>query len=426
MRNDAERLREFRKLKKVIRTDPNYLIVGIDAAKLKHHACFMLSSGKIVAKDFSFNNTLKGFEEFLGRIKMFHKKTGSLKVICGIESTGNYESPLANFLCRNDLHVVMVSTLAVSKNRVMMDLSWDKNDRKDAINVADLLAQGKFLFYPFWEERYQEAKRLIRLYYRMVKERARSKMRLRNTILNILFPEFERIFKRDICDPLALTILKKYPNPALIRSVPEGEFLSSVLVNRHMPSSKRRAYQVYKVAKETVGASTAIYALSVELTQALQDLMRLIHKTDELKEVIHKKLKDFEPYKKLLTIPSVGPIIAATFLAEIGPIECYDHPRQLIRLAGLDLVGVQSGSYKGQRHISKRGKVRFRAASYHAALAAIRHKGPLRGYYLRLLERKIGDPGAKMKALIALSCKIIRISFAVLKKNQDYIENYTG
>lgn len=58
MRNDAERLKEFRKLKEVIGTDPNYLIVGIDKAKLRHHACFLLSSGKIVARNFRFIATL--------------------------------------------------------------------------------------------------------------------------------------------------------------------------------------------------------------------------------------------------------------------------------------------------------------------------------------------------------------------------------
>lgn len=426
MRNDVERLREFRKLKEVIRTDPNYLIVGIDAAKLEHHACFMLSSGRIVAKDFRFNNTLKGFEEFLDRIKSFREKTHSSKVVCGLESTGNYERPLADFLYRNDFYVVMVSTLAVSKNRVMIDLSWNKNDQKDALNVADLIAQGKFLFYAFLEERYLETSHLVRLYYRVAKERARLKIRLRNNILSTLFPEFERIFKRDISDPLALTILKKYPHPASIRSVSEGEFLSSVLVHRHMPSSKKRAYHVYRTAKNNIGAHCGINAVVVELNHLLQDLNQLTRRKDEIKALIHKQLKDFEPYKRLLTIPSVGPIIAATFLAEIGPIECYDHARQIIKLAGLDLAGVQSGSYKGQKHISKRGKVRLRAAAYQAALAAIRHEGPLRQYYLKLVERKSGDPGAKMKALIALASKILRIAFAVLKRNQDYVGNYTG
>jgi transposase len=118
----------------------------------------------------------------------------------------------------------------------------------------------------------------------------------------------------------------------LIRSVIEEGFISSVLVYRHKPSTKKRAYEVYKAAKETVGTNMTIYALSAELRDILQDLIRPIHKTDEIKALIYEKLKDFEPYKRLISIPSVGPIIAATFLAEIGPIECHDHPRQIIKL----------------------------------------------------------------------------------------------
>jgi len=424
MRNDAERLREFRKLKEAIRTDPNYLIVGIDTAKLRHHACFLLSSGKIVARDFCFSNTWEGFEGLLGRIRKYCEETGFSKVICGLESTGNYQKPLADFLYKNGLMVVLVSTLAVSKNRFMLDVSWDKNDQKDALNIADLIAQGKFLFCTFSEERYLEASRLVRLYYRVAKERACLKIRLRNNILSTLFPEFERIFKRDISDPLAVRILQKYPHPALIQSVSEKDFISSVLIKRHMPSSKRRAYQVYRTAKNTIGALSGLNGVLVELNHLLQDLNELTRRKDKIKGLIYKQLKDFEPYKRLLTIPSVGPIIAATFLAEIGPIECYDYARQIIKLAGLDLAGVQSGSYKGQKHISKRGKVRLRAAAYQAALAAIRHEGPLREYYLKLVERKSGNPGAKMKALIALASKILRITFALLKNKTNYIRNY--
>lgn len=62
MRTDKERLREFKEIKGAIRKDPNYLIIGIDTAKTKHHACFILSSGKMLAKDISFGNTRYGFE----------------------------------------------------------------------------------------------------------------------------------------------------------------------------------------------------------------------------------------------------------------------------------------------------------------------------------------------------------------------------
>ncbi len=41
----------------------------------------------------------------------------------------------------------MAATDAVKKNRSLLDGRWDKNDKKDSANVADLISQGKGLFY---------------------------------------------------------------------------------------------------------------------------------------------------------------------------------------------------------------------------------------------------------------------------------------
>jgi transposase len=38
---------------------------------------------------------------------------------------------------------VYVSNVAVKRNRELLDGRWDKNDKKDAANVADLVGQGK-------------------------------------------------------------------------------------------------------------------------------------------------------------------------------------------------------------------------------------------------------------------------------------------
>jgi hypothetical protein len=48
IKNDAERLRDFKELRGSIRTNPDYLILGIDVAKLRHHTRFIIGSGRIV------------------------------------------------------------------------------------------------------------------------------------------------------------------------------------------------------------------------------------------------------------------------------------------------------------------------------------------------------------------------------------------
>jgi hypothetical protein len=47
--------------------------------------------------------------------------------------------------------VVLVSPFSTVKNRQLLDGRWDKHDTKDAANVADLIAQGKCLYYDYPE-----------------------------------------------------------------------------------------------------------------------------------------------------------------------------------------------------------------------------------------------------------------------------------
>jgi len=247
MRTDKERLRELKEIKGAIREDPNYLVIGIDTAKGKHHACFTLSSGRMLAKDIPFSNTRYGFERILTEIKRYGSREVS-GIICGLESTGNYQKPLADYLSQQGLDVVLVSTLAVNQNRQMLNVSWDKNDQKDAFTIADLVSQGKFLFYHFVEGRYSNASRMLKVYMRLIKEQSRLKVRLRNNVLSAVFPELDRIFK-DIGNPAVLNILEKYPTPLHIREVSGVEFIRSVLPHRYSWHYLPRIKSAYEAAK---------------------------------------------------------------------------------------------------------------------------------------------------------------------------------
>lgn len=424
MRTDKERLRKFKEIKEAIRKDPNYLVIGIDTAKVKHHACFTLSSGSMLVKDIPFSNGRYGFEQLFTEIEHYGSRDVS-GIVCGLESTGNYQKPLADYLSHKGLDVVLVSTLAVNQNRLMLNVSWDKSDRKDAFTIADLVSQGKFLFYHFQEERYSNASRMLRVYMRLVKEQSRLKVRLRNNVLSVIFPELDRIFK-DIGNPAVINILEKYPTPSHIRDLSDEDFINSVLPPRYSWHYLPRIKGAYEVAQASIGSEIGINGILKELSYILRDLREVNSRIEQVKEAIKDIFSDYSPYQRLLTIPGVGPMVAATFLAEIGDINCYDHPDQIIKLAGLDLASIQSGKYQSQKKISKRGKVRLRTAAYRAALASIKSNNGFREKYLQIVKKKSGDPGAKMKALIAIATKILRIAFRLLKDGTTYSHDYAG
>jgi transposase len=59
------RVKEFRQLRKEIRGSSEYLIVGIDVAKEKHHAFLGTATGKTLLKRLIFENSMNGFERLL-------------------------------------------------------------------------------------------------------------------------------------------------------------------------------------------------------------------------------------------------------------------------------------------------------------------------------------------------------------------------
>ena len=62
---DANRIEEFRQFKKEIRGSREYLVVGIDVAKEKHHAFFGTAMGKTILRGLVFENNLEGFRKLL-------------------------------------------------------------------------------------------------------------------------------------------------------------------------------------------------------------------------------------------------------------------------------------------------------------------------------------------------------------------------
>jgi len=67
------RLEQFRQLKKEIRGSEQYLVIGIDVAKEKHHAFFGTAQGKTLLKDLVFDNAIEGFEKldaYVERVKV--------------------------------------------------------------------------------------------------------------------------------------------------------------------------------------------------------------------------------------------------------------------------------------------------------------------------------------------------------------------
>jgi len=188
VRENSQRIKRFRELKATLRTDRTRLLVGIDIAQAEHVVHLRQAHTRVVVPTLTIPNTTRGFAQLWARIQQAQRATGCREVVCGLEPTGTYHQTVATFLETQGADVVLLSSSVAYWNRRTQDGTWDKHDRKDAVNCADLLEQGKVLFYSQPTGPLAELRHLVKCLRRVRTELASCKARWRTTLRPTLAP----------------------------------------------------------------------------------------------------------------------------------------------------------------------------------------------------------------------------------------------
>jgi transposase len=160
--------------------------------------------------------------------------------------------------------------------------------------------------------------------------------------------------------------------------------------------------------------------LPVEECETVEACMRHIEFLDteiaEVERVVARYALSCSDARRLMSVPGVNMICAATFLAAVGDIGRFRTSRQLVGYLGLDPRVRQSGSSpaKGGR-ISKRGSGSVRWALVEAAASVIRQPGPMRAYYQRLRARR-----GHQIAVVAVARKLAVLFWCLLTRDEQY------
>jgi hypothetical protein len=245
------RLEEFRQVKKEIRGSKEYLIVGIDVAKNKHHAFFGTATGKTLFKRLVFDNSREGFDRLLIQTEAIKVQHGVQEVVFGLEPTANYHKPLGEFLIKKGHSVGLVSSVAVKRNRELLDGRWDKHDTKDAANVADLISQGKFLFYELPCQELRDLRSLLSLKRRLKKLEHSLRVRIRNHLVAQYFPEMDNHYGH--CELENLAIVRWCLNPTVIAGLGYEKFFQLVAARDRGISQHKRLRNIWEKASGSIG-----------------------------------------------------------------------------------------------------------------------------------------------------------------------------
>lgn len=160
--------------------------------------------------------------------------------------------------------------------------------------------------------------------------------------------------------------------------------------------------------------------LPVEERETVDGCLRQIEFLDEeIAEVETQIARDAltsPQIKRLMTVPGVNVIVAATFLAAVGDVSRFPGQRQLVGYLGLDPRVRQSGSTPATHgRISKQGSASARHALVEASWSVVRQPGPLHAFYQRIRARR-----GHQVAVVAAARKLACLFWCMLTRGEDY------
>jgi transposase len=423
MEREQKRLEQFRRLRQEIRGSQDYLVVGIDISKDTHNALMRTTTGKILYRRLIFNNTREGFEILLLQVEALRVQHGLREAVFGMEPTANYHKPLGEFLINQDRQVVLVSPEAVKQNRSLLDGRWNKHDGKDCANIADLMCQGKFLFYECPSAELRDLRNLLSLNRKLKKLEQGLRLRIRNHLVAQFFPEMDQYCHWGANEGLAL--VRWCLDPAVMSALTDKELTERLHTNGRTLAQRRRLAALKEQAASSIGCR---FGPSVEfegqsVVKLLKEVRQAIANTQEQIEAVCLKFKE---YSCLLSIPGFGPSLSAMVLGAIGNPGRFQNGAQVIKMVGLDLSACQSGKSQGSPVISKKGKAEIRYALYQAAMVASSRDKHFVAYFTDQLRGREKEKGIKTKKRVKLAAKMLMIAWTLMKKQERFDPHICG
>jgi transposase len=390
---------------------PQY-VVGIDIGSATCSLCALHLDKTVAGKPFEFSNTGAGFVVLAERLTRLAPTPAG--IVVGMEATARYWENLYTFLVGQGYRVVLLHPGQTHQFAQQRGLRA-KTDRLDATTIARLLLSDEVRPAYVPSEEIATYRELVRMHSNLAEEGARYQLEIQS-LVGVLFPELTQVFA-DPCRPTALAVLQAYPSAAALA----GASVEAVLAVLHQAAPRRygrqHAQRLITLAQNSVASGVARAARALSLGILCEQLERTHAHLAQLEAELQRLLATDAGAASLSSVEGFGLKTVALLRAELGEVARFTHGDQVVAYVGLDITVKQSGKWRGQRKLSKRGSGEVRRVLYMAALRSIALEGSaFREYYQHLVEHG----RAKKSALMAVMRKMLLIAYRLLKSGGHY------
>lgn len=377
--------------------------LGIDISKYKHDFCIIANTGEIIIENLSFENNKKGFQSLLEQLKSYNKND----IRIAFEATGHYSLNLELFLIEQGYSFLKINPLVIHQFLKARSLRRTKTDKADSLTIASYLMSvpykpNSILLYNIYT-----LKSLCRSRQQLIKERSKFAVLLTNE-LDKSFPELKPFFNNVISSTL-LYILEKYKNTSHIALMKDYESLRKL---SHGKFTYSKFAQLKELARNSVGYHDENTDLLISTYVSIYNEFTL--KIEPIDKQISIIIKELNP--KMLSIPGLGEISAASILSEYGDISNFSSPNKMLAFAGLEPSIIESGTLQSNGKMVKHGSGHLRYVIMNTATSILRYSPVFYDFYLK----KRSEGKSHRVALSHVCKKLIRVIYSLEKYNNDF------
>ncbi|HZJ88184.1 MAG TPA: IS110 family transposase [Sphaerochaeta sp.] len=377
--------------------------IGIDISQ-SSSSFHLLGDGESRDHSGSFTMSRSGFEQLLKCVSHVQDP------VFFMESTGRYHITLAHFLLQEGHKPAIVNPVLVKQFSKANTLRKTKTDKIDAQLIARYGQQAPKEIQANTRAMDDQRLSIARRREQVAEQVATAKTQLKAD-LTVAWPE---ILVHDVFTKGMLRLLVQYPCAQAIVEASDEQLVQALTPTRGRGLSLTAA-TLRSLAEESIGVPT--YGPLV--SDSAQSLLFLNQKLEQLTETLVALVRETQDLEMqiITSVPGIGEITAAHFLAEIGSIDRFERYQNLIAFSGTDPSTYESGTIYKRGKITKRGNASLRKYLFLMATGVNLHNPYFKAYY----DKKRAEGFPHRKAMVAQMNKILKTLFAMLKKQEMFI-----
>jgi transposase len=380
--------------------------VGIDIAKELHWVAAIGEAGEILL-DRKLANTP---EDMLRLVDEFRALPGPVRI--GIDVLGGIATLTQAVLLEAGFELVHVSGLSVNRARQGTVGGESKSDPRDARVIADQVRTRRDL-------RQVHAASELDLELRLLVSRRRDlsidqtrRVSRIHDLLASIFPELEQAL--DLTAKGSLVLLSAFVTPAELRAASDSRLRKLFGARAKQPY----VTNLIRTARECAQRQSMRLpgeALSAQLVRELaHEALGAFDRLAAIDAQIEQRLARHPDAALIRSLPGMGAVLTAEFIAQAGSIERFKSSDGLAAAAGLAPVLRQSGKVRFLRRAAG-GNKDLKRVFYQSAFASLRCPQS-KAFYAR--KRQEGK--RHHQAVLALARRRVNVLWAMLQNRQPF------